>query len=550
MAADISGRTRRERDVPRLIADGMTNGDIAARMAGAIGGSLSCHPQVGTMGAGIVLRKRNWLVAALGAAILVMAAGGAVALTREPQSDRGILATPMPETSRELSLLEAWHLAEATASGWDGPWSITALFSTDVDDAPTPDAGASGRRRTWQADLVNDAGATRWLRMADGVAVDAIDPGYSAMAVDGGPSRPPAIDSPDLLALALRERPALRPGADKAHGYHFAYGPDPATGRWLASVSGEAIGVPARVLIDPDAKAVVRAERLAMRGGGLLVSRDAGESWAESPLPGVVTAIAADSAALEETPPVFAASWSGDSLGLWATSDAGQSWARVAVLPGRAGPSARAMAAGPWDGADSVLLATNDGVWVYRIPDGSLRVIETGGPVLDLLLNADEMLHAILMKPADPESARHYRWDSAGSRWELVDPRRVTRFADTPGAVAFEEVGAGQTILASGASGQYTLRVTPRGIERAGGAGADWELTQLGGVLGLAVAPDFDASGVALAALYTGAVVLTTDHGQTWRQVTEVPGRGAPVTFVGRTLAFISVPGSAQWEGF
>lgn len=502
------------------------------------------------MGAGIVLRKRTWLVAAVGAAILVLAAGGAVALTREPQSARVILATPVPETSRELTLLEAWQLAEATASGWDGHWSITALLSTDVNDAPTPDTGTSGRRRTWQADLVNDAGATRWLRMTNGVAVDAIDPGYAAMAVDGGPSRPPAIDSPDLLALALREHPAFRPGADKAHGYHFAYAPDPLTGRWLASVSGEAIGAPARVLIDPDAKAVVRAERLAMRGGGLLVSRDAGESWAESRLSGVVTAIAADAAAVQVTPRVFAAAWSGDSLGLWATSDAGQSWARVAILPGPAGPSARAMVAGPWDGADSVLLATNDGVWVYRIPDGSLGVIETGGPVLDLLLDADGTLHAILMKQADPESARHYRWDTAGSRWELVGPQRVTRFADIPGAVAFEEVGAGQTILASGASGQYTLRVTPRGIELAGSAGADWELTQPGGVLGLAVAPDFDVSGVALAALYTGAVVLTADHGQTWHQVTEVPGRGAQVTFVGRTLAFISVPGSAQWEGF
>ncbi len=502
------------------------------------------------MGAGIVLRKRTWLVAAVGAAILVLAAGGAVALTREPQSARVVLATPVPETSRELSLLEAWRLATESAAAWDGSWSIVALYSTDVNDAPGPDSGSSGRRRTWQAELVNEAGATRWLRMTNGVAVDAIDPGYSSTAVDGGLSRPPAIDSPDLLALALRERPGLRPGTDKARGYHFAYAPDPVTGRWLASVSGEATGAPARVLIDPEAKAVVRAERLALRGGGLLVSRDAGESWAASRLSGVVTAIAADAAAMEQTPRVFAAAWSGDSLGLWATRDAGQSWARVAILPERAGPSARAMVAGPWDGADSVLLATNAGVWVYRIPDGSLHVIETGGPVLDLRQDADGMLHAIFMKQADPESARHYRWDAAGSRWELVDPQRVTRFADIPGAVAFEEVGAGQTILASGASGQYTLRVTLRGIESMGGVAADWQLTQPGGVLGLAVAPDFDDSGMALAVLYPGTVVRTADHGQTWSQVTEVPGRGAGVFFAGSELAFITIPGSAQWEEF
>jgi hypothetical protein len=154
------------------------------------------------------------------------------------------------------------------------------------------------------------------------------------------------------------------------------------------------------------------------------------------------------------------------------------------------------------------------------------------------------------MKQADPESARHYRWDTAGSGWQLVDQQRVTRFADTPGAVAFEEGGAGQTVLASGASGQHTLRVTPRGIESMGGVAADWQVTQPGGVLGLAVAPDFDDSGMALAVLYPGTVVRTADHGQTWGHVTEVPGRGAQVTFAGRTLAFISVPGSAQWEGF
>lgn len=502
------------------------------------------------MGAGIVLRKRTWLVAAVGAAILVLAAGGAVALTREPQSARVILATPVPETSRELTLLEAWQLAEATASGWDGHWSITALLSTDVNDAPTPDTGTSGRRRTWQADLVNDAGATRWLRMTNGVAVDAIDPGYAAMAVDGGPSRPPAIDSPDLLALALREHPALRPGADKAHGYHFAYAPDPLTGRWLASVSGEAIGAPARVLIDPDAKAVVRAERLAMRGGGLLVSRDAGESWAESRLSGVVTAIAADAAAVQVTPRVFAAAWSGDSLGLWATSDAGQSWARVAILPGPAGPSARAMVAGPWDGADSVLLATNDGVWVYRIPDGSLGVIETGGPVLDLAVDGNGSLHAILMQAGDPDSARHYRWDASGSRWELMAQQRVTGFADGSQVAAFAETGDGQTILAESASGQFALRTTARGIESRVGAQERWELRQPGGVTSLAIAGDFDASGLALAVLYPGAVVRTADYGASWQRVTEVPGRFAEVFFAGRDLAFVTIPGSATWEGF
>lgn len=146
----------------------------------------------------------------------------------------------------------------------------------------------------------------------------------------------------------------------------------------------------------------------------------------------------------------MAAAWSGDSLELWATSDAGQSWARVAVLPGRAGPFARAMVAGPWDGTDSVLLATNDGVWVCRIPDGSLHVIETGAPVLDLLLDADGTLHAIFMKPADPESARHYLWATVSSGWQLVNQQRVTRFGDIPGAVAFEDGAAGQTILASG----------------------------------------------------------------------------------------------------
>jgi hypothetical protein len=498
----------------------------------------------------MVVRKQVFLMAAAGAAILVLAAGGVAALTREPHDARVILAAPPPRSPRELTLIEAWRLANETATAWDGSWSAVALYSTDVNDTPGPDSGALGRRRTWQADFVDEAGNLRWLRLTDGVAVEAIEPGYSLQPSAGSDAPAPAIDSPELLAAALRERPALGPGTGKARGFHFVYGRDPSNGSWLASVVGEALAAPARVFLDPETGAFLRAERLTMRGGGLLASGDGGASWATSRLSGIVTAVAADTAGEESPRRVFAAAWSGDSLGLWTSIDAGESWTRAAVLPPRAGPAAHALLAGPWDGAESVLLASNSGIWVYRIPDASLSVIESGGPVLDLAVDGNGSLHAILMQAEDPDSARHYRWDASGSRWELMSQQRVTRFADGSQVAAFAETGDGQTILAESASGQFALRTTARGIESRVGAEERWELRQPGGVTSLAIAGDFDASGLALAVLYPGAVVRTADYGASWQRVTEVPGRFAEVFFAGRDLAFVTIPGSATWEGF
>lgn len=477
----------------------------------------------------------------------------AVASLRQDEP-KVILQEQVPFTPVETTLLEAWDVAAATLDRWGDGWAVAAIYSTDVNDVPSVTTGEDGRRRTWQVEATNPDGELRWVRITSGAAVDAVEPGYGAREAGLAGLERPLIDSPEAVAIARQERAALTGGHDKARGIHIAYAADRGTGRPLFSVSGSVSDQVARLLIDPSTKRLVRAERLLVQGGGLAVSRDAGLTWNASPLSGVISAVASDPMDTRAFPLTFAVAWSGENLGLWRTVDGGLSWSRAAVFPAEAGRVAHALVVGAFGGGDAALIATNSGVWVYNVAEARLELLTGSGPALDLGFAGDGTAHAILMQAGKPETARHYtRSGGVSGDWQAVTDALVTRLAKVGSAiVAFNpDATDAPRWLGFGSSGQKGLRATQFGIESTGDAGASWRPVREGVPSRLVVAPDFDESGVALAAQFPDLIVRTADAGETWKTVTTMPSRhGGRVFFTSANLAFIASAGSALWQEF
>lgn len=497
--------------------------------------------------------RRRLLLALCGGLLVALAIGAAVVAGRERADSRIVLHEEIPTAPGETSLLEAWDTAERTLEGWGSGWAITAFYSTDVHDVPGPASGSGGVRRTWQAESVGPSGDIRWLRITGGVAVDAIEPGFESASARAVALQRPAVDSPEALRLALELRPGFSPGSDKAIGFHFSLSLDAESQRALLVVLGSTGGEPARILLEPETDTFVRAERLVIQGGGVSVSRDAGQTWHGSPLSGFVSGIAGDDAAGGHTGPAYAAAWSGDSLGLWRTADEGLSWARVAVLPASAGDVAHALAVGPVDGGLSVVVSTNGGLWSFDIASGTTTELQSPGLVLDLRFDRSGELHATAMRPRDPDSARHYiRVGSAA--WQLAGEGRATRLGPGASVAAIDGTGDVPGVprwLAFDDNGQRGLRVTEAGAEMSSDGGRTWQVALPGAVSSVAIAPGFAESGVALAALFPDVIMRSGDGGATWKATGAFSSRaGGEVFFTGRTVAFMTNGGGAEWRDF
>jgi hypothetical protein len=109
----------------------------------------------------------------------------------------------------------------------------------------------------------------------------------------------------------------------------------------------------------------------------------------------------------------------------------------------------------------------------------------------------------------------------------------------------------GFTALQFGAAGLDGLRVTPRGVERTSDGGANWIVAKPGDAARVAVAADYDHSGIALATLYPDLLVQTNDGGMSWEVVNVLPGRGgARLRFVSSANAFVALEGTVAWQEF
>lgn len=496
---------------------------------------------------GPIRKRRIW--AAFAGAIVLGGLGAAGALTfagaQGGTSPGVLLQEPPPATPSPMTLLEAWDEITAHLAQWGDTWRIGSLASSDVYDDPDEGAGSDGRRVTWQAEVFDArTGEVRWLRLTGGELVDARVPGWTAPAELLVPLERPALDSPEALELAKAAKPSLGPGRDKAAGYHFSYAAVHASEPAIA-VLGEADGFIARVLVDPRSGTVLAAERLAVQGGGLYVSRDGGATWDRSPLDGLAQAVVADAAGGDA---IYAVVWSGDDLALWRSTDDGRSWVRLAVLPWSAGPAAHAAAAGPIDGGEAVVIATNGGLWAYRIGSARLEQIPAPGLVVSLAVDGSGAWHAAAMEPGAPETLRAYRRSGAnGAAWEPTVDGVVSDFATGPAPTPYDR-GRGVRLATLDAAGRTLLRTNGTALERSSDGGATWEVMLEGPFTDVVASPDGRS---AVAVRYPGSLVASADGGRTWQDAAALPGAREVRLFAPRGgLYFAAVAGEFEWQPF
>ncbi len=452
-------------------------------------------------------------VAAAGLAAVAFALGD----RGDAPEPRIIVQDPPPADAAELTLAEAWEAFERQLEAWGPGWRITSLASTDVNDDPEPSSGSDGRRAAWQAEAVDAAtGELRWLRLTGTVLTGAAAPGLKTAAGTVPPLDRPRIDSPRALEAALAARPSLGPGSDKAIGFHFSYGYDAASRRPALAVIGSVRGAPARVLVDPNDGSFLRAEVLDVSGGPMLVSTDAGEHWGPAALEGFLRALASDPGLGGEAP-LYAAVWTGDALGLWRSIDGGRSWIRAAALPPSAGPLAHAVAVGVLDGAESVVVSTNSGLWAYSVASQRLDASDAPGLVLALAVDDKGLWHAVAMRPGDPSSARHYmREPGVGSPWKEAGPELATALTAGADVRPYHQASGATAVAADGS----LVRATPVGIERSEDGGASWQVVAPGSYESLTASPD---GRVLYAVRYPATVVRSADGGRTWEDVASLP---------------------------
>lgn len=407
------------------------------------------------------MRSKRVLVVAALLAVVCGAAGIHAALLSTGSaapSTKVIVEVPQPGAPRSLTLLEAWDSITATARGWSGSWAITSLYSTDVGDAPTPASGADGRRRTWQAHLESDAGGTRWLRLSDGITTDVIEPA----AVSGVPAEPPLvrplIDSDEALQLAERARPAFSGSADlKAMGFQFSVTPRIGDEASVVTITGAHGALDARVVVDPATKKVVDAQDLALTGGGLDVSMDAGATWNQSQLGGVVLAVGAD---LSQTAHVvYAIVDSGDEPDIWRSQDGGHTFSRIATLPAGVRPVAGWIAVEPVESGMRLLFVGTDlQLWTFGLDDQAFTKLAAPGDVMEIQSGAENTVDTLVR--VDGVIA-HYQLE--GAKFTKVSAGPTLMLTTRPGPV--QEVDASrsyqgmQGVVAAAAS-QGTLLVS------------------------------------------------------------------------------------------
>jgi len=393
------------------------------------------------------------------------------------------------------------------------------------------------------------------MRITSGIPVEAIEPGPNATANGLHAVTKPSVDSREAVAIALAGRPSLVGGIE-SRGIHIWYGMDARTRETLVAVSGSINGQSVRVVVNPATRTVVRAERLNATGGALLVSRDAGRTWDRSSISGVPLAIGTDLSGPADPPAVYAAIWSGESLGLWRSTDNGDSWLRLTVLPSSATQIAYDVAVAPVNGGQRVFIATFGGLWSFDIHTRRLSLEEAPGLVFALAADGDGQLHALALQPGQPETARHFvRGPSGLPIWALVSDQRADRLARGRSVNAFEnESGESQTVdIALGAPpGRIQLKATGSAIERSLDGGLSWATVAPGHPARIAMSPNFDLDGIAIATAFPDVVLQTQDFGATWRAVAVLPGarHGGEPVFCSPALAFIITEGGLTWEDF
>lgn len=485
------------------------------------------------------------------------AAGLFLAQDDASSAQESLKTAPLPPSTGATTLAEAFARARQAAAGWAGHWVLTDITSTDVEDTASVDNGLDGRRRSWNARFVDDAGTVRLMLLVNGQvarSADATKPSSPRAASPVPPDLPgPTVDSPQALRVALQAEPALKGATDPtAMGIGFEYDRDQVSGAPTLVVVGEANGLPTRLVLDPATGDLAAHASQHWSGGELYVSSDAGVTWRHVTMPGPLRA---ETSAGDGR--VFAIVLLRGAPAVMTSGDYGASWSKLTDLSLGPGRWVYDIALARNGAREELFVASQDGAWWVDPVSGS--AVQADGPdgpgrdvLISLMVDDAGLLHAIVSSAPGPENAHHYRWD--GRAWAIVDTAAAVALGRSDAAVVGLPPGPAflpnvpQPVLALAGSGlgrpQYAI--TADSLWRESTPQAGWAVIQRLPLAAVGVSP---SGGTVLAgAFLTSSVMRSTDAGTTFRSVLALNGRAHILAFFDEYHALVATTIEGSWE--
>lgn len=481
-------------------------------------------------------RSVRWLgVATIAVALVVLAqqlAGNASVPLRDQQL---VLDTRVTNAPHALTL----NAAIAVARGSTGPSVLLGARSVPV----TADGGVGrdGTSRSWLVDLRLPT-EEREVTVSDGQVSRVI-----ASPLGDRPGIGDGIDS-DVAARSAMSSIALDGGNPKSPGIQF--GLQRENGADAIVVLGSAGGRNSRIVVDRGIGAVRSRQQYAPSGlGGIIVSRDAGQTWSASDLHGMVFGISTDGDR------VYAVREALGGLTLLSSRD-GASWTSTADLPSEIGSHVFSLLVR----GSSMWLGANSGLWTSSTGGTSWdHDARLSGPVQYLGTTASDVVAVVTAGPmAGAHSLRGGGRQPLGnaSRLSYTDAGRVALIAGNSAQL----IGTSATSVQLPSSttnvvelGSSVLAVTPAGVSWTSDAGASWHLSLPvpTGILGVV-----DAN-TAIAGGFRTGIFRTTDSGKTWTTVLRSPDQildGSNEVYSVRALnsrtVIAVIGGTYTWQEF
>lgn len=519
-------------------------------------------------------RLRLFLIITLLALSFPALAGRTLALTHRQREEK--LPSPTQkntsQTATPITLKRAWEIVNAEAQNWQRSARVVSLHSIDHPNDSSA-SGQSGQRRAWQAVILSGSGAKteRVITLVDGLIQDDIQ--QSTGSEERLALEQPQIDSPEALQRALKFRPAFAPEEGKGQGFHFMLGRSSDTP--VVTVRGSRGNLPAIIRMDASNGTLHEAKAMGFEAGGILYSRDAGQTWHASDLTDkMIMAVIPD----PTTPgQVYAVGTQNQQIIVYRTQNGGKNWAYFGSLPKSAGDW-------PFDleatmdssGKVHLLVGTWSGVWSSM--DGKQWISLSGlpeGPKQWLAVAHSPQGGRLFVSVTAGEKPGVYASEDFSNWSQLTpEPLRLSKSFDAQTVLATNEQSTASAWLLS-SKGETQIELEEPILRAAGDFDSDIfavQSTQQGTgycsdrektwtlsvpVASLAASTSFSEDRVIVAGGFRTGIYRSSDAGQTWDTVLSNPAQVVPGSNEIYDLAFLSgetviaVNGSTlTWEDF
>lgn len=516
--------------------------------------------------------------------VLIVALAGSVTLSRvlgaraAMRSARVVVNRAAPASSQGLTLLQAWNVALKAGQAWSSQAAITDMLGVDY-GTEASQAGSDGRRDAWMATLVAGDKPNLQLveRVVNGVVVRAVE--LPARTTAPPIQQAPVIDSDTVITRALAARPNMQPATGNVHGYTFVVRTDQ-DGKPVVAAMGSYRDHPVQVEFDALSGKMLGASLYSWTGT-VLYSADAGQTWQPSNLSGgPVMGIAVDPNASETA---YAVENGVNAVHLWKTTDGGRLWTVVSDLPSGAGPIAHGVTAVSLAATGTILaVGTTTGLWTSSngggswtrntaLAEGSVQWVAPGhdGATDALLVTVTSGSNQGLFSSSDLGSWHRIAGGSYRFSVSSDGKSTVVLSDDNPGSGYTSREGRSlipvslplpaMRVVGQVDSGGVELAEAPDRVALSRDGGVHWATTLDQKTAGqmltyLAASPGFPMNGVALVSGIDGGMFRSTDAGQTWQQVRNLPAQSGDE--IGNTVFFdadqvVTVRGGmGSWQPF